>query len=382
MKLFTKFLASVLFSLGLASVALAQTYPTTTPVYIPTAQEAPVTCTAACDVYFSVQGVTTVSVQFTGSPSSFTAALRGSNQNSTIANSSVTWTTLNLTPLNGGATVTSVTAVGTWTASTAALTRVNVHVTAVSGSVTVNLAGTNGGAVSYSAGSVVLTDVEATGSGNGGAAPAKVAVIGGTYNSTPPTVTNTNAVSLQQDAAGRLIVTDPNVEVTGSGNGAAAPSKVAVIGGIYNSTPPTVTNTNAAALQLDADGSLYVNVRDFTVPNDPCQSPGATKSSAIVAITTATTTQLVALSGTKSVYVCGFNATVAAAQTLTFEYGTGSSCGTGTTALTGAFAPATGTPLNIGGGEATAITAPSGNALCVVSTTTGSTQGVLTYVQQ
>ena len=122
---------------------------------------------------------------------------------------------------------------------------------------------------------------------------------------------------------------------------------------------------------------------------DPCFS-NTPKSNVSVSITTATTTQLVALSGTTSIYICGFTGTVNSATTATtlqFEYGTGASCGTGTTVLTGA--------MNTGGSTAagsvvisfadpgSTFKTAAGNALCVVTTgTTINVQGVLTYIQQ
>lgn len=112
---------------------------------------------------------------------------------------------------------------------------------------------------------------------------------------------------------------------------------------------------------------------------DPCQNAHTVKSSVAVSVTSATTTQLVALSAGKSIYVCG--ATInSVGGTSTLEYGTGSSCGTGTTTLTGPFAAATVAKI---GGYGTTVTAPSGNALCIVSgTSTTATAGVVTYVQQ
>jgi hypothetical protein len=100
-----------------------------------------------------------------------------------------------------------------------------------------------------------------------------------------------------------------------------------------------------------------------------------------VSISTATTTQLVALSAGKKVYVCGFTASFGATTTLGFEYGTGSTCGTGTTALTGVFVPATGAVLALTA-DGTDFATIASNALCGVSTGTGGIQGVLSYVQQ
>ena len=121
----------------------------------------------------------------------------------------------------------------------------------------------------------------------------------------------------------------------------------------------------------------------ITVTNsgDPCLNPNVAKSSVSVGISTATTTQLVALSGTKLVYVCGGTLTTGASTTVAFEYGTGSACGTGTTALTGVMAPATGGVLNLGG-DGTRFAAIAGNALCAVTTGTGGLNGYVQYVQQ
>lgn len=114
---------------------------------------------------------------------------------------------------------------------------------------------------------------------------------------------------------------------------------------------------------------------------DPCFT-NTSKSSVVINIGSATTTQLVALVAGQKIYVCGYSAThaVGTAATYQFEYGTGSSCGTGTTVLTGAM---------IGGffvsfaDPGTTFATPAGNALCMVTAGTGpSAQGVLTYIQQ
>lgn len=142
------------------------------------------------------------------------------------------------------------------------------------------------------------------------------------------------------------------------------------------------------------DPSLVVaaSVTNVAGASDPCQDVSAIKSSVVVAQASATTTQLVALSAGKIVYVCGLSMTIApsgtSADTATFEYGTGASCGTGTTALTGAFGAGDLTtaapPLFVTlGAPGTAFSTAAGNALCIVSAgTTVSIQGVLSYVQQ
>lgn len=114
---------------------------------------------------------------------------------------------------------------------------------------------------------------------------------------------------------------------------------------------------------------------------DPCLNPNVAKSS--VAVTA--TGQLVALSTGKIVYGCQFVATLTGTTpTITFQYGTGSNCGTGTTALSGALAPSpNGTPLVVGTGGTFAATIAS-NAFCISIGGTGSptVAGLFTYVQQ
>jgi hypothetical protein len=114
----------------------------------------------------------------------------------------------------------------------------------------------------------------------------------------------------------------------------------------------------------------------------------ATASSVAVNITTATTTQLVALSGTTSVYVTGASlAAVGNATPVTakFVYGTGSNCGTGTTDLTGPFTSGTVAGAVVPILLAQSITAwfrtAAGTALCLTSTGTAGLTGVVSYQQ-
>lgn len=140
------------------------------------------------------------------------------------------------------------------------------------------------------------------------------------------------------------------------------------------------------------DPSLIVAASPPVVPGstDPCQDLSQQKQSVPISIAaTAGTVQLVAISGTTAVYVCGFSAQITAGTTPTiqFEYGTGTTCGTGTTTLTGTYAPGAGTapatdPISFSGGY-TIFKAPAGNAFCIVAGgTTPSVGGFVTFVQQ
>lgn len=123
------------------------------------------------------------------------------------------------------------------------------------------------------------------------------------------------------------------------------------------------------------------------IAQDPCFSSQITKSSAPIAITTATTTNILPVAAPFGYFVCGFSITSSStttANTVLFEYGTGASC-TGTHALTGALNNGIGTAQHsYGTGGATVFSVPQNNGLCIVSTV-GSTpfiEGILTYVKQ
>jgi hypothetical protein len=129
----------------------------------------------------------------------------------------------------------------------------------------------------------------------------------------------------------------------------------------------------------------------FVATGDPCTS--AAKSSAAINITTATTTALVAVSGSTTVYVCGFSITIAPSATTAdvaaFEYGSGVACATSPISLTGGFGNGDLTtaspvvPVSYGGGGATIFKSAASNGVCMITAgTTVNVQGVLTYVQQ
>ena len=177
------------------------------------------------------------------------------------------------------------------------------------------------------------------------------------------------------------------------------PSQIpASSGGLANVTVANASSiTIGSVYLLDSGGtnkaSINASGQLATVlpTTDPCETSGVAKSSAVINLNTAGTTQLVAVSGTKATYVCGFALTIAPsailADTALFEYGTSTTC-VGTTALTGTFGAgdlttATGpTVVSYGGGQ-TVFGAPASNGVCVVAAgTTVNIQGVMSYVQQ
>jgi len=149
-----------------------------------------------------------------------------------------------------------------------------------------------------------------------------------------------------------------------------------------------ITTTQAA---IDPSLVVAASITNIAGASDPCQDVSAIKSSVPISAIAVGTTQLVALSGTTVIYVCGFQAAANAGTNPSFqlEYGTGSSCGTGTTALTGAMATGVTVsttapgPIFQSSPGGNILKTPSGNALCaVVAGTSAVFNGWLSYVQQ
>lgn len=204
------------------------------------------------------------------------------------------------------------------------------------------------------------------------------------------------AMSNYGTSPGAVLVPGVNNFTTGAVNmaatGTAVPGTVAAIGISDNGTscsggPCLVA---AAALSPGTFGTPSTQVLSVQA-NDPCTY--AAKKSVPIAISSATTTSLVALSGSTVVYVCGFTVTISqvvtTANTIKFEGGTGGTCATPTGDLTGPFGTGgvtAGIPITVsyGSGGYTVFASPASNAICAVTTIGGSGafEGVLTYVQQ
>ena len=104
-------------------------------------------------------------------------------------------------------------------------------------------------------------------------------------------------------------------------------------------------------------------------------------SSAPINVSTATTTQIVALVSGKAVYVTSFDVVAGGTGNITFEYGTGSNCGTGTTVLTGAYNLTAQAGIAKGSGIGAILVVPAGNALCVLTNAAVQMSGSVSYQQ-
>ena len=191
----------------------------------------------------------------------------------------------------------------------------------------------------------------ATDSGN----PVKV---GGIYNSTKPTLTNGQRGDLQVGTRGSLLVTLAHAD------GTAANSLEAGFDGNNNATNALVTFGRGNSY----NGTTWD--RDFTCP-----------SSAVINVAAAATTELVALTASQVIRVCSFVITGdTAATTATFVYGTGSNCAGSPVALTGAMRMVDEGSISSTGMNGSLFRTASANALCLTAAT-GAVTGFVTYAK-
>ena len=262
------------------------------------------------------------------------------------------------------------------------------------------------------------------------------AMAGGSATTAAPTTTNGNLYPLSMDTHGAIRV------ITMGNDGSAPPLDSVVdsvlnsgenpilVGGEYEATPTVLeTDHDKASFHFDVNQNLKTvlqagnnNIGDVDVASiaagsniigkvttdqtthgttdlvaadvtklagvtlaaDPC----TTDAISYVAINQVADTQLVAIDGTKVVYVCGMTAVVQAAEILNVVKGTGSVCATGKAAIVGSTTDSEGVSFAANGGFAWPVTGKTyfktaaGDALCLTESGTNRTSGILQYVQK
>lgn len=123
--------------------------------------------------------------------------------------------------------------------------------------------------------------------------------------------------------------------------------------------------------------------------SDPCMDTRIPKQSAAIAISSATTTELVPTSAGRTNYVCHIDATLSGTTpTATFKTGTKvtNPCDTGAASLTGAYAPISGLTGQAGGYDlhmgygGWVVKSSLGGEVCVTTGGTPSLQGTVIWV--
>lgn len=316
--------------------------------------------------------------------------------------------------------------------------------------------------------------------GQNATSPANSLQVGCEFNTTPTTITNGKSSPCQLDSAGNLLVnlktaipagsatigavtqasgpwTTNETQINGSsvvtaaagiqkvgvvgnsgstldsaGANASAAQAELMVGGVYLNPPTSVTSGNASQLQIDAKGSLRVDIMDAagngrgtnvnvnnqlnvfdasdgaiggTVPTsatylgvsvggnltgivgDPCQTVAHTYTP--ISFTTSAPTTIVAGTASKKTYICGLFLFTGGAVTLAIVEGTGTNCSTISAGVIGGATSATGIALTANqgwvegsGGYAIAATATNADNLCTVMTATQQVSGNIVTVQQ
>lgn len=83
----------------------------------------------------------------------------------------------------------------------------------------------------------------------------------------------------------------------------------------------------------------------------------------------------------KRIFVTNFNLYAAGTANGSFVYGTGTTCGTGTTSLSGVYTMTTQGRISVGGGLGPVLVVPAGNDLCFVNSASVLLAGSLSYAQ-
>jgi len=139
----------------------------------------------------------------------------------------------------------------------------------------------------------------------------------------------------------------------------------------YQAADPATNNTGVAASGVSSVGAA---------------APVICNGSKAVNISTATTTSIIAVSGSTTPYICGFSIYVVSGTlpSFQFEYGTGASC-TSPTVLTGTYggiAGAIGEHIVAGGAFGYIFKGAASSGICILSGgTTPNLQGFVSYTQ-
>lgn len=181
-----------------------------------------------------------------------------------------------------------------------------------------------------------------------------------------------------------------------SNTGAAIPPQspavpiggVSICDGANGATNPCTTPATvkaASTIPAAADKALVVGLS----PNTPDPCMGGNKTNLAISQNGTSSVQLVALSGSTTIYVCSLSLIAAGATTMAITTGTGTACVTGNAAVIGSttaniansisFAANGG--LTLGNGAGTVAKGAASSELCMILGTSVFVSGNLTYVQ-
>jgi len=147
-------------------------------------------------------------------------------------------------------------------------------------------------------------------------------------------------------------------------------------GTVRRDTAASSAGTSGDNATLNTDGLGRVWTRDGGVCSDHARI-----THAAINESTAATNEIVALTASNLIYVCSYKWVTTAANSLSWSYGTGTDCATGTTAIEGPQPYAANGGVTESGGGAPLFVVPSGQALCLVSSAATAHGGRISYVK-
>lgn len=233
-------------------------------------------------------------------------------------------------------------------------------------------------------------------------------MLGAQYNSTPTGPTEGQQGAIPMDIRRGLFVAGTVAQgVADSGN----PVKT---GGVYNTTLPSLSTGVRGDKQLTSNGedrsmmtlithnpsdglsntsfagratagSTDASARvlatfDYIFNGSTWDRPFTCATSTPIGIVAGTTAQIIPLSGSTVIRICNIALSSSLAGTFQVISGTGATCGTATTSITGAMNLATAATITMSGGQGSVFRSPAGHNLCITAVT-GNITGVASYVQ-
>lgn len=246
-----------------------------------------------------------------------------------------------------------------------------------------------GWSVSLLAGSALVgkvgIDQTTPGTTNGVQLTAGSAIAGkvGLDQTTPGTTNLVALISGQNGVAGNSGNVSATTQRVVLATDVALPAGTNLMGkvGIDQTTPGTTNGVVDAA--TSATGSAVPAKASYIGANGSGNLTGLIQADGSVKIdvSTATTTQLVALSSGKKIYITHWDVISAGVGNIKLVYGTGAACGTGTTDLTGYYNLAGQAGISAGGGLGPVLVVPASNALCATTSAAVQMSGAVSYTQ-
>ena len=157
---------------------------------------------------------------------------------------------------------------------------------------------------------------------------------------------------------------------------------------IAGSAPGTAGTPSANVVSVQGESSMTPVLVTPSAPADPCFS--SSKTNLAISQNGTSSVQLIALSGSTTIYVCSLSLIAAGATTVAITAGTGTACATPTAAVIGSTAAniansislAANGGLTLGSGVGTIAKGVASSELCMILGTSVYVSGNLTYVQQ